>query len=70
VLIAMMIISIVLFEFQYASMIERKLSYNDLNQLQAYYLAKSGVKIGLFRLAIFNKVKKDPGLAGMRKARS
>jgi type II secretory pathway component PulK len=62
VLIAMMIISIVLLEFQYTSMVERKLAYNELNQLQAYYLAKSGVRVGLLRLSLYGRAKKDPNL--------
>lgn len=60
VLVAMMIISIMLFEFQYASMVERKLAYNDLNQLQAYYLAKSGIRIGLLRVALYGRAKNSP----------
>ncbi len=53
-----MIIAIVLLEFQYQSFVERKLAYNDLNQLQAYYLAKSGARIGLLRVALFARAKK------------
>ena len=45
----MMIITIMLFEFQYSAMVERKLAYNELNQLQALYLAKAGARIGLLR---------------------
>lgn len=65
VLVAMMIISIMLFEFQYSSMVERKLAYNDLNQLQAYYLAKSGIRIGLLRIALYGRAKKSPELKKM-----
>lgn len=57
VLIAMMIISLMLFEFQYNAMIERKLAYNDLNQLQAYYLAKAGAKMGLLRIALYGRLR-------------
>ncbi len=67
VLVAMMIISIMLFEFQYAAMVERKLAYNDLNQLQAYYLAKSGVRIGLLRITLFGKAKRSPEIKNLAK---
>jgi type II secretory pathway component PulK len=63
VLVALMIISIVLLEFQYQSMVERKLAYNDLNQLQAYYLAKSGIHIGLLRIVLFGRARRDPNLS-------
>lgn len=67
VLVAMMIISIMLFEFQYASMVERKLAYNELNQLQAYYLAKSGIRIGLLRVALFGRSKNSPQIKQLTK---
>lgn len=62
VLISLMIVSILLFEFQYATLVEQKLAYNDLNQLQAYYLAKSGVKMSLLRLNLYLRARKDPNL--------
>lgn len=62
VLVAMMIISLMLFEFQYATMVERKLAFNDLNQIQSYYLAKSGVRIGLLRVALYGRILKDPSV--------
>jgi len=67
VLIAMMIISILLFEFQYSAMVERKLAYNELNQLQAYYLAKSGIRIGLLRVALYGRAKKSPDIKNLAK---
>jgi type II secretory pathway component PulK len=67
VLVALMIITILFFEFQYASMVERKIAYNDLNQTQAYYLAKSGAKIGLLRLALYGRLLSDKNLAAMSK---
>jgi len=60
VLIAMMLMSLMLFEFQYQAMVERKLAYNELGQLQAYYLAKSGARIGLLRVALFGRALKSP----------
>ena len=62
VLVAMMIITIMLFEFQYSAMVERKLAYNELNQLQALYLAKAGARVGLLRLTLFARLKKSPAL--------
>lgn len=62
-----MIITIMLFEFQFSAMIERKLAYNELNQLQAYYLAKSGVKIGILRVSLFGRVSRDPSIKNMAK---
>lgn len=64
-LVALMIISIVLFEFQYSTMVERQLAFNDLNHLQAYYLAKSGANIGLLRVALFARAKGSPQFASM-----
>ncbi len=58
----MMIISIMLFEFQYSAMVERKLAYNDLNQLQALYLAKAGARIGLLRVSLFGRLRRSPAL--------
>jgi type II secretory pathway component PulK len=65
VLVALMIISIMLFEFQYSAMVERKLAYNELNQLQALYLARSGARIGLLRIAIFGRVQASPAVKSM-----
>jgi hypothetical protein len=63
----MMIISIMLFEFQHTAMVERKLAYNELNQLQAYYLAKSGVRMGLLRLGLYGRVRKSPQVSNYKK---
>lgn len=57
-----MVITIILFEFQYAAMVERKLAYNDLNQTQAYYLAKSGARVGMLRVALYARLKGNPAL--------
>jgi len=67
VLIALMIITIMLFEFQFSSMVERKLAYNELNQLQAYYLAKSGARIGMLRVALYGRAVRDSSLKNMAK---
>ncbi len=60
VLVALMIISIILFEFQYSAMVERQLAYNSLNQIQAYYLAKSGIRIGLLRISLYGRARRSP----------
>ena len=65
VLVALMIISIMLMEFQYSAMVERKLAYNDLNQLQAYYLAKSGIHMGLLRVALYGRARRSPQLSNL-----
>lgn len=62
VLVAMMLISLMLFEFQYTTMVERKLAFNELNQVQAHYLAKSGIRMGLLRLALYARLQKDPNI--------
>ena len=62
VLVALLLISLMTLELQYTSLVERKLAYNDLNQLQAHYLAKSGVHLGLLRLILYGKARNDSGL--------
>lgn len=59
VLVSMLIMSLLTIEFQYSVAIERKLAYSDLNQLQAHYLAKSGARFGLLRIALFLKANKQ-----------
>jgi len=58
VLVAIFILSLMVMELQYTSMVEQRLAYNELNQMQAYYLAKSGANIGLLRVALFARVQK------------
>lgn len=60
-----MIISMMLFEFQYSAMVERKLAYNELDQLRALYLAKSGAHIGLLRVALYGRAQASPDLKRM-----
>lgn len=59
VLVAMMLMSLMLFEFQYEAMVERRLAYNELNQLQAYYLAKSGARMGLLRVSLYGRARRS-----------
>lgn len=65
VLVALLIISLMILELQYSSMIERKLAMNELNQVQAYYLAKSGARIGMLRVALFSRARRDPMISKM-----
>ncbi len=65
VLIALMIISLMTLELKYSAMLERKLAYNDLNQVQAYYLAKAGVRMGLLRVAMYGRAKRDPAVKSL-----
>ncbi|NBX92930.1 MAG: hypothetical protein EB078_07230 [Proteobacteria bacterium] len=67
VLVALLLISLMTLELQYTSLIERKLAYNDLNHLQAYYLAKSGAHIGLLRLTLLGKAMRDNNLKAYSK---
>ncbi len=60
-----MVITILLFEFQYAAMVERKLAYNELNQTQAYYLAKAGARIGMLRVALYARLKSNSQIKSM-----
>lgn len=60
VLVAMTIISILLFEFQYSARIEQQLAFNEITQAKAYYLAKSGIRIGVLRLALYGRLLRSP----------
>lgn len=62
VLVALLIITIMLFEFQYQTMVERQMASNDLEQLQAYYLAKSGIQLGALRVALYGRALKAGNL--------
>lgn len=68
VLIALMIISLLTLELKYSATLERKLAYNDLNQLQAYYLAKAGARMGLLRVAMYGRAKRDTNLKKLSKS--
>lgn len=67
VLVAMAIISLLLFEFQYRTMVERKLASNELDMLKAYYLAKSGIRIGLLRIGLYGRAKASPAIKSISK---
>lgn len=67
VLIALMIISLLTLELKYSAMLERKLAYNDLNQVQAYYLAKAGARMALLRVGMYGRAKRDPNIKKLSK---
>lgn len=61
VLVALMLMSLMTLELQYTSLVEKKLAYNDLAHLQAHYLAKSGVHLGILRVVAFGRATKQFG---------
>lgn len=65
VLVALMLISLMTLELQYTSLIERKLAYNDLNHIQAHYLAKSGAKLALLRIVGYGRALNDSRYSGL-----
>jgi general secretion pathway protein K len=66
VIAAISVLSILVTEFTYISQLNQKLAYDGLDQLQAHYLAKTGLKISLLRLKAYQNVKQVAG--GMLKA--
>jgi len=61
VLVALLLMSLMTLELQYTSLVEKKLAYNDLSHLQAHYLAKSGIRLGLLRIVAYGKANKQFG---------
>lgn len=61
VLVALLLMSLMTLELQYTSLVEKKLAYNDLSHLQAHYLAKSGIQLGLLRVVAFGRASKQFG---------
>jgi len=61
VLVALLLMSLMTLELQYTSLIEKKLAYNDLSHIQAHYLAKSGIRLGLLRVVGFGRASKQFG---------
>jgi type II secretory pathway component PulK len=56
VLVALIFLSLISFEFMYASRVDLKISANARNRLQAWYLAQSASRISLLRLYLYQKV--------------
>lgn len=57
VLAAMSILSILVTEFVYVGQVNKRIAYEGLDQLKAYYLGKSAVKISLLRLKAYQIIK-------------
>ena len=57
VLAAMSILSIMVTEFVYVGAVNKRIAYEGLDQLKAYYLAKSGLKLSLLRLKAYQIIK-------------
>ncbi|MGE0614561.1 MAG: general secretion pathway protein GspK [Bacteriovoracia bacterium] len=64
VLSAVAILSLLVTEFTYVSQVNRKMAYDSVDQLQAFYTAKSALKISLLRLKAYQNVKNYIASAG------
>jgi len=60
-LFATMVLMVVATEVMYQTTVEAKVSSQAVNQVKAYYAAKSAVELGLFRVHIFRKVSAQFG---------
>ncbi len=52
------VLAILVTEFTYIAQISQSIAYGGLDQTQAHYLAKSGLKLSLLRLKAYQQVKK------------
>lgn len=67
------LLSIVVTEMSYLSSVSKRIAYDALDQVKAYYLAESGLKFSLLRLRAYQSAKKliatqtqsNPALAAM-----
>jgi hypothetical protein len=57
VIAAVSVLSILVTEFTYVAQINQKIAFDGLDQVQAHYLAKSGLKLSLLRLKAYANVK-------------
>lgn len=57
VLAAMSILSVLVTEYVYVGQVNKRIAYEGLDQLKAFYLAKSGYKISLLRLKAYQIIK-------------
>jgi hypothetical protein len=57
VIAAVSTLSFLVTEFTYVAQLNQKLAYDELDQVKALYLAKSGFKLSLLRLKAFRTVK-------------
>lgn len=61
VIAAMTILALLVTEFTYTTQVNQRMAFEGLDQLKAFYLAKSGLKISLLRLKAYQTLK---GLGG------
>lgn len=54
---AIAVLALLVTEFTYVSQVNQRLAYNRLDEINAFYTAKSGLKLALLRLAAYKKVK-------------
>jgi type II secretory pathway component PulK len=57
VLAGMAILSVLVTEFTYVAQVNQKMAYDAADQVKAYYLAKSAMKVSLLRLKAYQNVK-------------
>ena len=55
-LFSVMMLLVIATEIMYQTTVEAKVSSQSVNQVKAYYAAKAGVELGLFRIFIYRKV--------------
>lgn len=67
VIAAISVLSILVTEFTYVAQINQKIAFDGLDQVQAHYLAKSGLKLSLLRLKAFSNIKNFIKGAGVEK---
>jgi hypothetical protein len=65
VLAAVGILSILVTDFVYITQVSQAIAYGGLDQTQAHYLAKSGLKLSLLRLKAYQKVQKLGGVSAL-----
>ncbi len=58
---AISLILLLVMEVTYESMVEYTLNSQNLNRIQAYYAAKSGVDLSLLRIKTYNRIKSQLG---------
>ena len=57
VIAAMTILSVLVTEFTYVAQVNQRMAYDGVDQIKAFYLAKTGLKISLLRLKAYQQVK-------------
>ncbi|OFZ17925.1 MAG: hypothetical protein A2X94_12865 [Bdellovibrionales bacterium GWB1_55_8] len=57
VIAAMSVLSILVTEFTYVAQVNQKIAFDSMDQVKAHYLAKSGFKLSLLRLKVYQTLK-------------